>query len=133
MLRYASPFVIAVYATVRLTPQDRERNPEALLAGRRGAKSSEPSSLPGHAAQRHVNRAPCLRPFYEAVPFSRPFKTSYEVVDEGFFSSGASEYVLRAHHYRFQKNGQDKENPENGVKLGGQGIRHIGNLCFEGF
>jgi hypothetical protein len=37
MLRFASSFVIATYDKVRLIPQDRERNPEARLAGRRGA------------------------------------------------------------------------------------------------
>jgi len=33
MLRCASSFVIAAYAKVRLTPKDRERNPEIPLAG----------------------------------------------------------------------------------------------------
>jgi hypothetical protein len=58
MLRSASSFVIAAYAKVRLTPQDELRFAPLILR----------------------IRAPCLRPFYEAVPFSRPFKTFYEVV-----------------------------------------------------
>jgi hypothetical protein len=33
MLRFASSIVIAVYATVRLIPQDRERKPSPRLRG----------------------------------------------------------------------------------------------------
>jgi hypothetical protein len=72
MLRCASSFVIAAYRKVRLIPKDRERNPEAPLAGRRSAM--EEYFLPYRdlpPGRRRVSRAPCLRPFYEAFPFSR--------------------------------------------------------------
>jgi hypothetical protein len=47
MLRCASSFVIAAYAKISLTPQDLVRFTLLILR----------------------IRAPCLRPFYEAVPF----------------------------------------------------------------
>ena len=54
MLRCASSFVIAAYAKVRL----------------KWGRISNPSP-----------RTPCLRPFYEAVPFFTTYKTFYEVVN----------------------------------------------------
>jgi hypothetical protein len=47
MLRCASSFVIAAYEKVRLIPQDRERKPEAPLAGRRGARKKRVFLLAG--------------------------------------------------------------------------------------
>ena len=81
MLRCASSFVIAVYATVRLIPQDRERKPEAPLVGDGAQERTGLSSLPGLAARRAVSQSRALpAAFLRSRPISATFKTFYEVV-----------------------------------------------------
>jgi hypothetical protein len=69
MLRCASSFVIAAYDKVRLIPQDRERKPEAPLAGRRGAIKNRVFLLAGTRSPEggeSIARLACGT-FYEAV------------------------------------------------------------------
>jgi hypothetical protein len=77
MLRCASSFpclrrgsLIAAYTKLRLIPQDRERKPEAPLAGRRGAKKNRGFLLAvtrGPEGGESIARLTCGT-FYEAVP-----------------------------------------------------------------
>ena len=76
MLRCASSFVVAAYDTVRLTPQDRERKPEAPLAGRRGARKNRAFFLAETRSPEGGESIACLASgaFYEAAGDMMPHR-----------------------------------------------------------